>query len=100
MTKIVLSMNLTTEQLEKVTGLAQLTIAPKMIAAYLELDEMEFMEELSVQGTKLRRAFYSGVLQQMIDTRAAIIKAAHNGSNPAQAELLRFIQEQMYMIEI
>lgn len=89
-------MNLTKVQLDKVSELAQLTITPQMIAACIEVDELEFVEACNTPGTPERSAFLSGVAQQMLDTRAAIIKAAHNGSNPAQTELLGFIDKQLY----
>lgn len=91
-------MNLTQEQLDRVRELSELTIAPRLIANVIEVDEMEFLEEINTEGTHARQAFFTGMVTQMCNTRAAIIKSAQNGSNPAQSELLKFIQEQLYRI--
>ncbi len=88
-------MNLTKEQLEKVKELAYRTMTAGVIANVLEVDEVDFMDEVCTPGTLARRAFLQGTLQQMLETREAIIKAARNGSNPAQAELLRFLDKQI-----
>ncbi len=89
-------MNLTEEQLSQVKSLAYRTILPRLIAISIEVDEVDFIEEINLPGTPARRAFMQGLMQQMVETREAVIKAARNGSNPAQAELLRFLQEQIY----
>lgn len=89
-------MNLTEDQLRQVKELAYRTIPPRMIAISAEVDELEFIESISTPGTPARRAFMAGMLQQMVETREAVIKAAHNGSNPAQSELLKFLREQIY----
>lgn len=89
-------MNLTQEQLERVRELSELTITPRLIANVIEVDEMDFLDEINTEGTAARRAFLTGMANQMCSTRAAIIKAAQNGSNPAQSELLKFLQDQIY----
>ncbi len=89
-------MNLTKEQLDRVKELAYRTIPARSIACAIEVDEVEFIDEVCTPGTAERKAFMSGMLQQMLETREAIIKAARNGSNPAQAELLRFLNKQLY----
>lgn len=92
-------MNLTKVQLDKVTELAHLTIFPRLIAVAIEVDEIEFIDEINTPGTPARNAYFTGVLNQMVETRAAVIKSAQNGSNPAQSELLKFIEKQIYLID-
>lgn len=89
-------MNLTKEQLERVKDLAYRTIPTRVIANAMEMDEVDFIDEVCTPGTQVRQAYLSGMMQQMLETREAIIKAARNGSNPAQAELLRFLEKQLY----
>ena len=91
-------MNLTQEQLDRVRELSELTITPRLIAIAIEVDELDFLDEINKEGTAVRQAFFTGMVTQMCNTRAAIIKAAQNGSNPAQSELLGFLKEQIYRI--
>lgn len=86
-------MNLTTEQLDNITDLAYRLVPPGLISINLEVDELDFIEAIRTPGTNIRNAFYQGYIKQMIETREAIIKTAQNGSNPAQTELLKFMQE-------
>ena len=58
--------------------------------------EVDFVDEVCTPGTPARKAYLSGMMQQMLETREDIIKAARNGSNPAQSELLRFLEKQLY----
>lgn len=85
-------MNLTKEQLKQVEEMAYRLIAPELIAINLEVDVYDFKMALEADGP-VRTAFFSGYLQQLIETRDALIKSAHNGSNPAQLELLKFIRD-------
>ena len=85
-------MNLTKEQREQLEEMAYNLVTPELAAINLEVDELEFMTELRTIGSSVRHAYYSGYLRQLIQTRQAIIKAAHNGSNPAQLEILKMIR--------
>lgn len=85
-------MNLTQEQLNIVKEMAYRLISPELIAINLEIDVYDFKMALETDGP-IRTAFFSGYLQQLIETRDALIKSAHNGSNPAQLELLKFIRD-------
>jgi 23S rRNA A1618 N6-methylase RlmF len=92
-------MNLTKEQLDRVKDLAYRTMTSRVIANALEVDEVDFVDEVCTPGTPARQAYLSGMMQQMLETRESIIKAARNGSNPAQAELLRFLEKQLYSMD-
>ena len=85
-------MNLTQEQLNIVKEMAYRLISPELIAINLEVDVYDFKMALEADGP-IRTAFFAGYLQQLIETRDALIKSAHNGSNPAQLELLKFIRD-------
>lgn len=91
-------MNLTQEQLNRIEDLANRTIPVQFIAAAIEVDELELIDEICLPGTPARSAYLKGMLQQMVQTRESIIKAAHNGSNPAQAELLRFLNSNISIL--
>ena len=86
-------MNLTQEQLKGIKDCAYRLITPELVAINVGVDETDFMDELRTAGSPVRNSFYRGYVRQLIETREAIIKAAQNGSNPAQAELIGFMKE-------
>lgn len=86
-------MNLTPEQLEQLGEMGYNLITPELAAINLEMDELEFLTELRTMGSPIQRSYYSGYIRQLTETRQAIIKAAHNGSNPAQLEILKMIRQ-------
>ena len=86
-------MNLTEEQLKAIEDLAYRMITPELIALKIEVDPYDFIDEIKNKSTESSRAFYKGYITQLIETRESIIKSAQNGSNPAQMELLKFINE-------
>lgn len=85
-------MNFNEEQLKEIEEMGFLLLTPEQCAINLELSEADFLTELHTKGSAVRRAYYRGHLRQLTQTRMAIITAAHNGSNPAQVELLRMIR--------
>lgn len=92
-------MNLTKEQREQLEMMGYTLIPPQLAAINLEVDELEFLTQLRTAGSEVRQAYYSGYLRQLVETRQAIVKAAHNGSNPAQVELLRLINRMQNAID-
>lgn len=66
--------------------------SPFEIALALETkDQDDFIEEIARSTSDAHRAFYKGYLRQIGELRSCTIKAARNGSNPAQIELLKCI---------
>ena len=92
-------MNLTKEQREQLDQMGYTLIPPQLAAINLEMDELEFLTELKTVGSEVRLAYYCGYLRQLVETRQAIVKAAHNGSNPAQVELLKLINKMQNAID-
>lgn len=92
-------MNLTKEQREQLEKMGYTLIPPQLAAINLEVDELEFLMELKTVGSEVRQAYYRGYLRQLVETRQAIVKAAHNGSNPAQVELLKLINRMQQAID-
>lgn len=86
-------MNLSEEQLECVQNMGYLLIPPKLCALNLEVDELDFLSEIRTPGSPIHKAYHLGYVRQLVDCRLAILKAARNGSNPAQAELLKYFEE-------
>lgn len=86
-------MHLSKEQLEQTREMAYRCFAPQMIAINLMLDEEDFTEAIMIPGSPVRHAYYSGLIRQQMELRDSIIKSAHNGSNPAQEQLLKMITQ-------
>ncbi len=80
------------EQLKNIEEMAYQLFSPFEIALALETEEAdEFIEEIGSPGTDAHKAFYKGYFRQLGELRTDTIKAARNGSNPAQIELLKCI---------
>lgn len=92
-------MNLNKEQREQLEQMGYMLIPPQLAAINLEMDELEFLTELKTEGSEVQKAYYSGYIRELVETRQAIVKAAHNGSNPAQVELLRLINRMQNAID-
>ena len=86
-------MNFTTEQLKAIEDLAYRMITPELIALNIEAESYDFIEEIKDKSTDAPKAFYKGYISHPIETREYIIKSAQKGSNPAQMEMLKFINE-------
>jgi hypothetical protein len=86
-------MHLNPEQLNQVTEMAYRCFTPFLIAINLELDETQFIEQISIEGSEIRKAYYKGLIRQQLELRDALIKAAHNGSNPAQEQLFKIMEQ-------
>ncbi len=84
-------MHLTEEQLNIIEEMAYRLIIPRFVAINIEVDEDDFLEEISQPGSQVRKAYYKGLIRHDTDLRESIIKAAHNGSNPAQDQLIRLM---------
>ncbi len=91
-------MNLTKEQCDEVEQMAYHLVTPSLIAINIGVDEQDFIEQVRTPGTQARMSFYRGHIRQLIEVRASLIKAAKNGSNPAQQELIKFIKQQQQFI--
>ena len=85
-------MYLTQEQLEQIEDMAYKLYSPSLIAIAIEAkDADEFLYEIEQYGTEAFKAFYRGYLTHLDEIKADTIKAARNGSNPAQIELCKYI---------
>jgi hypothetical protein len=86
-------MYLNPEQLSQVEEMAYRCFAPFLIAINLELDETGFVEQIFIEGTNIRKSYYRGLIRQQQELRDSLIKAAHNGSNPAQEQLMKIMEQ-------
>jgi hypothetical protein len=86
-------MHLNPEQLNQVTEMAYRCFTPFLIAINPEPDEIQFVEQISIEGAGIRKSYYKGLIRQQMELGDALIKAAHNGSNPAQEQLLKIMEQ-------
>ena len=71
-----------------------------VIAANLEVSELDFRMWMDDHNSDAFRAYMKGFGKQLFETHAAIIKAAANGSNPAQMEVVKMIEQCMREIMV
>ena len=78
------------EQLETIEEMAYRLFSPTEIALALEISDIDaFVDDLKCNSTEIHKAFYKGYFSQLGELRNDTIKAARNGSNPAQLELIK-----------
>ena len=86
-------MNLSKEQLKNIKEMASRLIKPSLIAISLGVDEIDFLVDVRDSSTPVHKAYYEGFIQAKIYLNESIIKSAKNGSNPAQSEMLKLVNE-------
>lgn len=85
---------MTEEQLEALEQMAYLLIPLRMIAVNFEVLEYDLRNELNDERSPVYQAYFKGRLRQKMELHQSIVKAAHNGSNPAQEQLLRMMDRE------
>ena len=72
---------------EQLKEIEDLLISPALIAVNFEMPEYEMRQYLKDEDSPVYKAFYKGLLRQKMNLHRSIIKAAANGSNPAQEQI-------------
>ena len=86
-------MNLTTEQLKAVKEMGNLYLPLNMVAANLEVSELELRVDMMDKDSDAYKAYMAGVGERTTALHDAILRSASNGSNPAQMEALKFLAQ-------
>lgn len=84
--------NFSEEQLSLIEEMAYLLISPSLIAVNLGMLEADLRYHLKDETSPVYQAFYKGLLRQKMELHRSIIKAAGNGSNPAQEQLKAMVR--------
>lgn len=84
--------NFSEEQLNQIEEMAYLLISPSLIAVNLGMMEADLRYHLKDETSPVYQAFYKGLLRQKMELHRSIIKAAGNGSNPAQEQLKAMVR--------
>jgi hypothetical protein len=80
-------------QLNEITGYAELLMQPAEIAVIVGIDEDMFLMEMQIVGAPLRIAFYKGYLKTKAELQKAVIAAARQHSSPAQLAALKIAEQ-------
>jgi hypothetical protein len=84
-------MELTKEQLEDIAAMAGLMYSPEDIAKCLLLQKDVIMDWLDDESSPFYQAYWPAYYENDMKLRLSINKLALNGSTPAQASMLKFI---------
>lgn len=84
--------NFSEEQLSLIEEMAYLLISPSLIAVNLGMLEADLRYHLKDETSPVYQAFYKRLLRQKMELHRSIIKAAGNGSNPAQEQLKAMVR--------
>lgn len=84
-------MNLNEEQLKAIEEMGNLLLPISIVAANIEVSELELRMEFQDRESKAYAAYMKGVGTRQMALHSAILRSADNGSNPAQIEALKFL---------
>lgn len=85
-------MNLTKEQSDSLEEMAYLLIPIDLIAINLGMDNTAFISEIRDPESPVFEAYYKGILRQKMELHQSIVQAAKNGSNPAQEQIIKMLE--------
>lgn len=77
------------EQLKAIEDLGYALFTPTEIAIAIKVIPDDFKQEIEKGYDEAFFAYQKGLTRQKLELHQSIIKAAHNGSNPAQMEVLK-----------
>lgn len=86
-------MDLTKEQLNSVTEFAEAGMNVDEIAIILDVDRKEFIKQVTNINSDIYKAYQKGLLMVKYRIQKSIIKMAERGSNPAQIQAQKLIQD-------
>jgi Asp-tRNA(Asn)/Glu-tRNA(Gln) amidotransferase C subunit len=89
-------MRLTKEELNEIEKLSSLLFTPEEIAAVIEQDEEDFLEEIEDKKSEIRKRYMKGYLLTKAEIRQSEINMAKRDSSPAQT----LIDKQIEKIEL
>ena len=96
-------MNLKDDQLSEISRLSALLISPADIAIYLELEEQDFLLEVSDKKSEIHKHFRKGYLKTLIKKREILFPEDENGeiavSPENTMEIQRLLEEYEAIIQ-
>lgn len=81
------------EELKTLERLGENFMSKEDCAKTLELDSYDFLQELRNKNSDAHKAYYRGFLKRKLEVRESIMEVALRGSNPAQVQVLKFIEQ-------
>lgn len=94
------SLNLSDDQLEKLTELGQVLFTPKECATFLMIPYQEFMEAFTDENDMAYLAYEKGRLLTLYEVRMNTYLMAKNGSSPAQTAIEKLIKDYEYQKKV
>lgn len=86
-------MELSDKELKTLESLGQAFFSIKKCIIILEIaDAVSFMKAIKNPTSAIYKAYYKGLFSQQLKLRESIIEVAMRGSNPAQQQVLKFIE--------
>lgn len=86
-------MTLTQEHLEAIEKHASLFMSPQEVALIVGVEYTDFQNALRDSGHDIHKSYYRGLYLSISQVRETIIGQAKSGSNPAQTQTLKFLEE-------
>ena len=87
-----LDKNYTIKELDSIELMGSLFFSLEDIAAFLQYDKLSFVADACIEGSDAYMSYNQGWLKSEIKLRQSIMESAENGSNPAQAIIMKIQQ--------
>jgi hypothetical protein len=87
-------MNLTEVQLKEIETLSGIFLEPEEIAVLMDLDEAEFMNDISRKKGAVWTSYFRGKTESKKDIHTNIVKMAKHGSPQAEEMAKQMINQQ------
>lgn len=87
-------MNLTEVQLKEIETLSGIFLEPEEIAVLMDLDEAEFMDDISKKKGAVWISYFRGKTESKKDIHTNIVKMAKHGSPQAEEMAKQMITQQ------
>lgn len=90
-------MDYSTDLLKEIEKNAMGMMTPREISFLLDIDEIQFIDDINTRGNPARKAFFRGVTKTAMELRENIIDAAMAGSpfsiSECQKQLMQMLAE-------
>ena len=86
-------MTLSKEQLASLEKLGGTFFSVQQCALVIEVDQMDLKKAIKNPSTEAHKAYYKGFLTSTLKLRESIMELATRGSSPAQAQMLKILEQ-------
>jgi hypothetical protein len=86
-------MQLDQKQIDMLSKMGSNFFSHAQCAVVLEVDSLQLRAALKDQRTEAYKAYYKAYFMSMVKLRESIMELAQRGSSPAQAQILKIIEQ-------